>query len=176
MIFIFPTIKEAEKFHKNCPTAEVIICGVGMAETAAAMVKIARTATREELDTVILAGIAGAYDCNEFPLGTVVEVSAEQIEELPRKYRKQYDMVPRYSLPTATSNCVSKPSFEGAKSQIENMEGASAAAICQALGIQFTEIRAISNRVGDEFEKWSIEPAIDALTDTLTTIYNKYNR
>ncbi len=176
MIFVFPTIEEAAKFRTECPTAEVIISGVGMAETAAAMVKIARRATREEPSTVILAGIAGAYDTTATPLGSVVEVVQEQIEELPRKYRKKYQITPRFGLPQATSNCVSKPYFEGAESQIENMEGASAAAMCEALGIQFTEIRAISNRVGDPFEQWAITPAIDALTNTLSEIYNKYNR
>ncbi len=53
------------------------------------------------------------------------------------------------------------------------MEGAVAAAICEALGIEFHEIRAISNRVGDPFACWSVESAIEALSIELSKIYNK---
>lgn len=46
-------------------------------------------------------------------------------------------------------------------SQIENMEGASAAMVCQHYGIPFVEIRGISNTVGDVDKKnWRIVDAM----------------
>lgn len=75
MIFIFPTELEATPFRKACPSAEVVICGVGMAEAAATMATIAKRG-----EEVILAGIAGTYDPSITPIDSVVEVVCEQIE------------------------------------------------------------------------------------------------
>ncbi len=174
MIFVFPTEREAEKFRAKYPTAEVAICGVGLIESAATIAKLVKDSDKNDAQ-ILLAGVAGAYNIEEFPIGTVVEVASEVVEELPKKYRKRYDITPRFGLKTASSNSVNAPFFEGAESQIENMEGAAAAAICQAFDIKFSEIRAISNKVGDTFEKWSIDEATDRLTNTLSIIYEKYN-
>ncbi len=170
MIFLFPTEAEAAMFRAACSAAEVVVCGVGMAAAGATMARLA--ATRDSIEMVVLAGIAGSYDLSKLALNEVVEVVSEQIEELPTRFRKEYNSAPRFGLPTAISNTVSSSNFVGAKSDIENMEGAAVMAICEALQIPCAEIRAISNLVGDDFERWSVDSALQVLTDRLTTIYN----
>ncbi len=170
ILFLFPTEFEAAPFRAANPSAEVIICGVGMAATAATL---SRAILKNSVERVILAGIAGAYNTTQNPIDQVVEVISEQIEELPTQFAKRYEIKQRYGLTTARSNSVNRSNFSGSKCDIENMEGAAAAAICEEHNISFSEIRAISNLVGDPTSKWSIKSAIEALTDELSTIYNK---
>ncbi len=169
MIFVFPTEIESKPFRTANPSAQVVICGVGMVETAATMACMPRG------KRVILAGIAGAYDTALNPINQVVEVTEEQVEELPPQFAKQYKIAPQWGLPTVSSNTVSRCGATKAKAQIENMEGAVAAAICEALGTTFHQIRAISNRVGDPASQWSVDSAIEALTEELSRIYNSAN-
>ncbi len=169
-VFLFPTEFEAAPFRKLHPSAEVVICGVGMAATAASLSKIIG---KKAVNRVILAGIAGAYNTSQNPINQVVEVVSERIEELPQQFAKEYLIEPYWGLPTASANSVNRSNFQGANSDIENMEGATAAAICIEHQIPFSEIRAISNLVGDPIEKWSIASAIDALTSELSIIYNR---
>ncbi len=170
MIFLFPTEMEAAKFRRVEPDAEVVICGVGMAAAAASMAAL--VAGHKSIELVVLAGIAGSYDVAKDPVNKVVEVVVEQIEELPERFRERYEIEARFGLPKVRSNSVNRSNFAATESDIENMEGAAVVAICRSLGIPFSEIRAISNGVGDEFEKWSVDSAIDALTTTLSEIYN----
>lgn len=165
MIFLFPTEFEAAPFRAACPDAAVMICGVGMAEAASAV------STIEAANWVILAGIAGSYDLSKVPMNQVVEVVTEEVEELPARFATRYEIAARFDLPQVSSNTVNRSNFVGANSDIENMEGASVAAVCQRRNICFSQIRAISNLVGDDFEKWSVKSAIAALTEQLTIIY-----
>lgn len=169
MIFLFPTEFEAALFRRACPTAEVVVCGVGMAATAAAVSRVVLSRP----DRVVLCGIAGAYDVAQNPINQVVEVVRESIEELPQQFAMSYDIEPYFGLVAATSNSVNRSNFIGSKSDIENMEGAAAVAICIEHKIQFSEIRAISNLVGDHKDNWSIGSAIKELTNVLSTIYNR---
>jgi nucleoside phosphorylase len=50
------------------------------------------------------------------------------------------------------------------------MEGAAMFALAEALELEVTEIRAISNRVGESFAKWRIEEALNALAEVLVKI------
>ncbi len=170
MVFLFPTEFEATPFRELHPSANVIICGVGMAATAATL---SRIITTQNPKIVILCGIAGAYNTTQNPIDQVVEVISEQIEELPKQFQKTYKIEPRWGLPTASSNTVNRSNFQGSVSDIENMEGAAAAAICLEYKISFSQIRAISNLVGDPTHKWSFKSAIEALTNTLSNIYTK---
>ncbi len=168
MIFLFPTQFEAEKFRTLHPTATIHICGVGMAEAAATMAQLAPTITNEE---VILAGIAGSYDLTRYPIGSVVEVVSEQINELPDRFVKRYEIAPRWGLPQARGNSVNRSNAARGECDIENMEGASVAAICERFGLRFSEIRSISNHVGDPSSEWHFAPAIESLTNALSAIY-----
>ncbi len=170
IIFLFPTELEAAHFRKIHPTANSIICGVGMATAAATMAEIAITSSPE---LVILAGIAGAYDTSHNPINQVVEVVSEVIEELPARFIEKYTTLTRFGLPTATSNSVNRSYLDAEVSNIENMEGAAVMAICNRLNIPFTEIRAISNRVGDPSHNWHFESAINSLTEVLSDIYKR---
>ena len=49
--------------------------------------------------------------------------------------------------------------------EIENMEGASLFAMADAMGLKVMQIRAISNRVGESFEQWCVNEALEALED-----------
>lgn len=168
-IILFPTQREGASFREQHPEAEVVICGVGMAQAAATMARLAPTIHRES--RVILAGIAGAYDTQRYPITSVVEVVSEQIEELPSLFRRVYHIAPQFGLATARGNSVNSQSPKSKGCDVESMEGASVAAICEELSIPFSQIRAISNRVGESSDRWQIDPAINALTDELSEIY-----
>ena len=47
------------------------------------------------------------------------------------------------------------------------MEGAALFAMAESLGLRAVEVRAISNRVGDSFDKWSVDEAVEALAREL---------
>ncbi len=168
MIFIFPTKEEAQRFISLSPTSHIEISGVGAAACGAAVAKIAQQHPHE---MIILAGIAGTYDSHDVDICEVVEVTSECIESLPQKYRVTYTNTQKFSsLRSASSNCVNSNSECATSAQIENMEGAALFATCQALGVEFAEIRAISNRVGKPFSEWHIDEAIESLTDALLKI------
>ena len=54
--------------------------------------------------------------------------------------------------------------------EIENMEGATLFAMAEVMGFEACEVRAISNRVGEPFELWRTEEAVEALARALITI------
>ncbi|MFI3282018.1 MAG: hypothetical protein SNG10_00630 [Rikenellaceae bacterium] len=168
MIFIFPTSQEAELFVVSSPTSKVVISGVGMAACGGV---VARVAAQHPGEFIILAGIAGGYDLDKTPLAAVVEVVEEMIEELPQRYRRSYKNNHHFSdLRGVQSNSVSSSGHSSTTSQIENMEGAALFAVCQELGVECAQLRAISNRVGDPITEWKISEALEALTAKLLEI------
>lgn len=166
-VVLFPTIEEGKRFILGQPPIPTFVSGVGAAETAAAVVRAVRT---KKPDLVVLAGIAGTYE-DSFPVGSVVEVTHERTASLPEKYRREYTVDPVTDLPEATSNTVERPGAEAAGADLENMEGATLFALCEALGVRCCEIRAVSNRVGDPFEAWDIPRAVENLTETLNQLF-----
>lgn len=164
-IFLFPTELEASDFRELCPHAEIVVSGVGMAETASTIARINQVYDLSQ-SVVILSGIAGAYDgrCN---IGDVVEVVSEVVSELPVRFRRSYVVEAYTRQRLVKSNCVSGCGAECCDADIENMEGATLFAMAEAMGFRAVEIRAISNFVGDDFSKWSIELAVSNLAKTL---------
>jgi nucleoside phosphorylase len=161
--YLFPTELEAKAFRAMCPDAEVVISGVGMAATAAA---IASLNSRAE-DVVVLAGIAGAYG-ESVAVGEVVEVVSEECVELPERFRRAYTQLePATSLRSVRSNTVHSMQGVSHGADIENMEGAALFAMAEAMGFRAVEVRAISNRVGDSFDKWAVDEAVMALGQEL---------
>ena len=65
---------------------------------------------------------------------------------------------------------VTYPIKNGVIADIENMEGATLFAIALAMELKVMQIRAISNRVGEEFSMWRINEALEALASVLKTI------
>lgn len=168
MIFIFPTEVEAQRFRELSPRSKIEISGVGLAACGA---KVAKLAIDNPHEVLILAGIAGSYDLEQTLLCEVVEVVEESIEELPGKYSARYGNSPMFGdLKAVVSNSVNSSARRSKVAQIENMEGAALFATCAMLGVRCSQIRAISNRVGDPFERWSVDKALEALTAKLIEI------
>ena len=163
MVYLFPTEMEAAPFRRICPDAEIHISGVGMAATAATL---ARLATKRREACYVLAGIAGAYG-DAVALCDVVEVVSERCVELPARFVGEYAVVPRTHLRGVRSNTVCRAMEHGDGAEVENMEGAALFAMAEALGLEVMEIRAISNRVGDSFDKWAVDEAVEALAHEL---------
>ena len=193
-IFIFPTIEEAKAFILTQPRDPVFVAGVGAAEIAAATIRAVK-ARKPQL--VVLAGIAGAYD-RSLQRGEVVEVVTERIAGIPEPETKSGDAVSapagqtlpptgeRADSPEQPSDMQSAigdtdgqgslPGIDGTDGQsalpeIENMEGAPFFAVCEALGVACCQIRAVSNYVGEPFDRWAVGLAVENLTATLTQIF-----
>ena len=150
-----------------CPDAEVVISGVGMAATAAAIARLDHERGLSADDVVVLAGIAGAY-AGSVAVGEVVEVVSEECVELPERFRSPYKQLQPYtSLRRVRSNTVHTMQSSSCVADIENMEGAALFAMAEALGFRAVEVRAISNRVGESFDKWSVDEAVEALAREL---------
>ena len=169
-VYLFPTECEAAPFRALVPDAEIVISGVGMAMTAATVARIA--AEHEHRDMLlVLAGIAGAY--GDIAVGSVVEVVSECCVELPERFREHHRATfCTKLLPTATSNTVHGAGALAEGAEVENMEGAALYAVAESLRLSATEIRAISNRVGDHRSLWRIDEATQALACELLKINN----
>ena len=171
-IFLFPTEAEAAPFRARRPDACIRICGVGQARAAAAT---ARVIAAEKPDRIVLAGVAGAYG-DEPAVGSVCAVEEERECGLPERYAAVFrpKSVPS-KLPRAVSNTVAATGAEPQGAQIENMEGAAVMAVCEAMGVDCCEVRAVSNRTGQPFAEWKIEEAAANLAEILIKrFYNKY--
>ena len=166
-IYLFPTEMEAARFQELMPRAEVVISGVGEAATAATLARIVPMYGRDVC--YILAGIAGAYG-DAVAVGEVVEVVSERCAELPERFIVEYANEPRTDLRSVRSNTVSRGDSALRGAEIENMEGAALFAMAEAMGLRVVQIRAISNRVGEEFERWNIKGALRALVEVLKNI------
>ncbi len=165
MIYILPTQMEAVPLRRAMPDVQIEICGVGLAAAAAAISKI--IAQSHPSQTLVLCGIAGSYNLKRVNIGEVVEVIEESIEELPERFRQSYKVEATTQLKSARSNSVNSSQKASNGQDIENMEGASFMALCRAHSRRGVQIRAISNLVGDSFEKWRVDEALENLANTL---------
>ena len=166
IVYLFPTELEAKDFRQLCPDAKVVISGVGMAAASAAIASLGSCVD----DVVVLAGIAGAYD-DSIAVGSVVEVVSEECVELPERFRRTYNQsVPYTSLRGVRSNTVHTMQSVSHGAEIENMEGAALFAMSEVIGFRAVEVRAISNRVGESFDKWHLDEATAALAEALKRI------
>ena len=166
-VYIFPTELEATRFRELVPEAEVVISGVGETATAATLARIVPKYGRD--CCYVLAGIAGTYG-DAVVVGEVVEVITERCAELPERFIVEYHNSPRTTLKAVRSNTVSRGDRELQGADIENMEGAALFAMASAMVLNVMQIRAISNCVGEEFERWCINEALEALAMTLKNI------
>ncbi len=166
MKILFPTEMEAAPFRQQRPDAEVVICGVGMAQTAACVARLLSEGER----SLWLAGIAGAYSA-ELAKGSVVAVAEERVAGLPAQFARSYraTSLPE-GLPMAISNTVATCGAVAAGADIENMEGAAVFALCEEFGAECVEIRAISNYVGEPRSEWDIPTALENLTQELLKV------
>ena len=65
------------------------------------------------------------------------------------------------------------PGIDGTDGQsaLPEIEGAPFFAVCEALGVACCQIRAVSNYVGEPFDRWAVGLAVENLTATLTQIF-----
>ena len=166
-VYLFPTELEAALFCEQVPEAQMVISGVGEAATAATLARIVPKYGHDVC--YVLAGIAGAYG-DRVAVGEVVEVVSERCAELPERFIVEYGVESRTCLRGVKSNTVSKGDSTLCGADIENMEGAALFAMAEVMGLCVMQIRAISNRVGEEFERWHINEALEALTEALKKI------
>ena len=187
-VILVPTEKEAVFFFDHGLQAH--ICGVGMAECAAAT---AAAIVEERPDLIVLAGIAGAYS-DGIATGETFVIESETVADLGRRnadgsftplYQKNYraTVMPE-GFPTAHSNSVSTAgglcvagslSTERRQAKpdgvvIENMEGAAFFAVCERLGIPAMEVRTVSNCVGQPITPAALELSTRRLARDLEKI------
>ncbi len=166
MIILFPTELEAAPFRALCPDAEVIVCGVGMAQSAACVARLLADGHR----SFLLAGIAGAY--GDSPArGEVVAVAEERVAGVPAEFDREYKatLLPE-GVRAVRSNTVAMCGAEACGVEVENMEGAALFALCEEFGAECAEIRAISNRVGEPRSEWEVQTALGNLARTVVRI------
>ena len=169
MIILFPTEMEAAPFRALCPDVEVVVCGVGMAQTAACVARLLAEGHR----SFLLAGIAGAY--GDAPAkGEVVAVAEERVAGMPQQFDRAYktSILPD-GLRVVRSNTVSACGAEAQGAEVENMEGAALFALCEEFGAECCEVRAISNRVGEPREEWCVPTALEKLAHAVVEIISK---
>ncbi|MBQ7342540.1 MAG: hypothetical protein IJW42_04710 [Alistipes sp.] len=169
MIILFPTELEAAPFRAIYPDAEVFICGVGMAQTAACVARLLADGHR----SFLLAGIAGAYD-QTLAKGEVVAVAEERVAGMPQRFDRAYktSILPD-GLRVVRSNTVSACGADAQGAEVENMEGAALFALCEEFGAECCEIRAISNRVGEPRVEWDVPTALENLAHAVQQIISK---
>jgi chromosome segregation and condensation protein ScpB len=99
---------------------------------------------------------------------SMVEVMSEECVELPERFRRRYlQPQPYTTLRGVASNTVHTMQSLSHGAEIENMEGAVLMAMAETMGYRAVEVRAISNRVGDSFDKWAVDEAVMALAKEL---------
>lgn len=176
-LYLFPTEFEAARFRILRPQAEVRIVGVGMSQAAATL---SRIIADEQPARVVLCGIAGACD-ERLDVGTTVEVVADYEQGLPARYAEQYEPKRCTSLPEVKAATVSRcgeslgeDSVKDAEALpvVEQMEGAAIGAVCRAWGVEYSHLRTISNRVGDERQLWRADEAVEHLAEVLCELYD----
>lgn len=189
---LIPTEEEAKAIRKkSLPNTDIIISGVGMAETAAAVTKVIVNGKKPDL--LILAGIAGAYPASGLKAGDCVIVASERVcdlgairdEGFKPLYQKEY-ICPSAKglnrLPQTAGATVSTGGSEHMNNSdengfrvcgVENMEGAAFFAVCEAAEIPFIEVRAVSNLTTDSRKDWKLEEAVNALADGVEKVINE---
>lgn len=181
-------------FSRENLNVHLVVTGVGSVATA---FRLGHLFAGFQADWAINAGIAGAFD-PALPIGTVVQVQRERfgdlgVEEADGRFTDMFEMgfapqaewinpmPPLPGLPVCNSLTVNK--VHGAEHsiqrirekypevQVESMEGAAFFYACQAAGLRFCEIRAISNKVEPRNrEAWDIPLAITRLNEVLISL------
>lgn len=166
-LYLFPTLEESVAFCRLKPSLreQIVVVGVGMAAAGACA---AKTIARCGAQRVVLAGIAGALS-EGLKVGEVVCAVKDSVCLLPEAYRQEYASAAVESLRRVSSITVSRTAEAiGQPYDIEQMEGAAVAAVCESFGVElFYHIRSISNYVGAERSEWRIAEAVESLGEWL---------
>lgn len=165
--------------------SEVWQCGIGSIECA---VRSAEIIQKRCPDIIILAGTAGAFPAGGLGKGTTVLVERENIADLGTLRNGEFHALASDGT-DLQSNSLYNPTrlpaiFESVESdtvttaatpfrnpasraKIENMEGAGFFAVCGRSGIDYAELRTISNYVGEDRSGWIFSEAAEILCESL---------
>lgn len=186
--------------NANLPGVEVLITGVGMTATAAAL---GRALALQHYDLAVNLGIAGSFD-RALPLGAVVEISEDTFSELGAEDGDSFLPLPAlgfgestyrptaclqsYGLTLPTARGITVNTVHGVERsitttlerwhpQVESMEGAAFFLACQAAAVPGFQIRAISNYVERRDRgRWQIGSAIANLGQFTSTLLQQLMR
>lgn len=189
---------KAELPKTQFPKVDNLILGVGM---VSASFELTKALSNSSYSLVINVGIAGSFNA-QFPVGSVVQVVSDRLVELGADDHDKFipademGLIPKEklyfetgqridSIPIANGMTVNRVhgstgSIERVRSQfspdVESMEGAAVAFVCQQFGIPWVQLRAISNLVEPRNRAaWDIPLALKNLHATLDKVINKMN-
>ncbi|MBL4586560.1 MAG: futalosine hydrolase [Flavobacteriales bacterium] len=167
-------------------SVETLVAGVGMVATT---FSLTRKLSAENFDLIIDIGIAGAFNSN-LGVGDVVQVVTDRFSELGAEDRDRFipadelGLIKKNELVFSSENqvfglkkvqgitvnrvhgnaegiCRTVAQFNP---DVESMEGAAVAFVCEQLGIPWVQIRAISNHVEPRNrDSWNIPLALKNL-------------
>jgi futalosine hydrolase len=175
---------------------DVLITGVGIPST---IFRLTRQLAHHHYDVVVQAGIAGAFDNSFAKKGHVVQVTQDAFGDLGtfengsfsdlQQLELNYDPlwlngsyiksglpeVKGITVQTVTNDATIVSALTGKwQADIETMEGAAAAYVCHQKQIQFVQLRAISNTVGERNKaNWKTDDAVANLNNALGTFLRK---
>lgn len=114
-------------------------------------------------------------DAVSAPAGQTLQPTGERADS-PEQPSDMQSAIEKTNDTDGTAGQGSLPGIDGTDGQsalpeIENMEGAPFFAVCEALGVACCQIRAVSNYVGEPFDRWAVGLAVENLTATLTQIF-----
>lgn len=192
-LVMIPTVAELqvlEEYLDSIPRLEYRLCGFGLVE---ATINSFREAQSRQPDSIVLCGVAGSYDTDALPVGSVHcfdsvsqfgigswRESFQLPDELgfssmPRRLTLQNagQMESRGELVSVScSGLFTREQVRAVHSAAvaEDMEGYGFALGAISAGVPgISIVRGISNRVGQPFEDWQIEKALHAVGNALKT-------
>jgi uncharacterized membrane protein YbaN (DUF454 family)/purine-nucleoside phosphorylase len=187
ILILVPTINELKEIPKHQGVV-VEQCGVGSIRTA---IKTTEVINQYDPQWTILCGWAGAYPESGLSIGDCVSVDSEFEADLgtlrdgkfiniadcdfvdtDNYQAKVCPFSSQAGLPRVTSNSVNRCCTESSGAMIENMEGAGFFQTCLNHGVNFMEIRVISNIVGS-----AINPQVsENLYQTIVKLINDLSK
>lgn len=197
VVILVPTQSEVAGFAEQLPYGvRIETCGVGMAETAATVVRLMSARRCRKPDLLVLAGIAGAYPESGLNAGDCVVVGSERVADqgamrdgrFTPLYVKEYSSplaeeltsLPRVAGCTVNVAANAFGDFRGvmgeghfAAGTVESMEGAAFFAVCESAGVPFLEVRAVSNMTTDSRAEWRMDLAVDVLAEGVLKVINE---
>jgi futalosine hydrolase len=198
ILLIAATQQEILPYLQTPHHHDVLITGVGI---PSAVFRLTKKLAHHHYDVVIQAGIAGAFENSFAKPGHVVQVVKDAFGDLGafengaftdlQQMDLNYDPtwlnggnintglpeVAGITVQTVTNDKVVLAALSAKwMADVESMEGAAAAYVCQQKHVPFVQIRAISNTVGErDKSKWKTDEAIANLNNALATFLNKFH-
>lgn len=198
ILLVFATEMEAQSFSipETEHSIEILVTGVASYN---AVYKLTKPCLMQEIDLVVHAGIAGAFD-SALAIGTVVQVTEDLFADIgvweqgcfktlsdlnllesedlnidKDGLQTSLQKVRGITVHTITSTNEQKQEWlKKYNPQVESMEGAAVHFVCKQEKIPCIHIRAISNYVGvRDKNQWNIKLALENLHAELSTILSR---